>query len=99
MTPLSRDPSCMKDLAWRTDLAPEWIEPLVERLLEGDFRLASRGPIVVLDTTDGHRVVLVPRTGRVQIRIGYVVPSEERATAAAAVYERLRSTVTDLSYG
>ncbi|MCA9554898.1 MAG: hypothetical protein KC933_33010 [Myxococcales bacterium] len=82
---LTRDASCTRDLLWRLELpAGDDATQLADRLAASGWRDRSLLPILRdLEGPDGHRVVIVPRTGRVQLRICYVVPPDARAGAAA----------------
>lgn len=88
---LQRDPSCARDLLWRLELPPPLdATHLATRLLGAGWTERSRFPALHdLEGPEGHRVVIVPRTGRVQLRVSYLVPPEQRATAAAALAARL----------
>ncbi len=47
------------------------------------------GELRIFRSAAGHEVLLVPSTGRVQIRVAYVVPPIERFDAAAGVLVEL----------
>ena len=44
-----------------------------------------------LEGPEGHRLVIVPRTGRIQIRIHYLTALIDRSRAAAQVHEEMLS--------
>lgn len=96
MTALSRDPSCLKDLAWRMDIPPDAVEAVVDRLVERGHRLVSRSMVIIVDTEEGHRYVFVPRTGRVQLRISYLVPKDDRPDEAKKLFEALTRSLEAL---
>lgn len=47
------------------------------------------GELRAFRSAAGHQVLLVPSTGRVQIRVAYTVPPTERFDAAAGVFVEL----------
>ena len=49
----------------------------------------------IFSSEDDHTIVLIPRTGRIQIRIHYLTPAGTRADAAAAVMFLLRHALSD----
>jgi len=62
-----------------------------------DRGLVARDPgpgVVTFETTEGHILVVVPRTGRVQIRVDYVVPVPQRARVAERLAQVLVAEVT-----
>lgn len=89
---LTRDQSCVDRINWRCDLPPTMSgDALFERLskLEG-YRVEGPGPLLyVVRGPDQHQILIVPRTGRVQIRVSYDVPKLERRLAAEKVFATL----------
>ena len=85
---LTRDHTCQRNLNWRTDVAPEVVDGVVQELLATDrYHLAGTMPfLVTLESTDKSRVIVVPRTGRIQIRVNYEIPTESRRLAAEAIF-------------
>ncbi len=85
---LSRDFGCFKSLNWRTDLpAGSDCDILVAVLGKRGFEpVRPTGPLRQLRTAEGHEVVLVPRTGRIQIRIHYLTPEHERRFKAEGIF-------------
>jgi hypothetical protein len=49
-----------------------------------------------LRSPEGHEIVIVPRTGRVQIRVHYLTPEEERRIAAEGVFAVLVRSILAL---
>jgi len=76
--------SCHRDLVWEcARLAPGVALALPELLGELGYSEQGRSPLVrELVHPREHGVVIVPRTGRVQIRVHYLTPLEARAQAA-----------------
>lgn len=52
----------------------------------------------IFSSEDDHTIVLIPRTGRIQIRIHYLTPTDTRADAAAEVMFLLRHALDDQTY-
>lgn len=89
---LSRDFGCRKNLLWRVDLEGVDVVQLAETLSAEGWRERSSVPQVRdMESPAGHGVVLVPRTGRIQIRIHYLTPHEDREQAARAVAHELEA--------
>ncbi len=95
----ARDQSCLRSLNWRTDLPPGGqLDPLVAALSRADFTPTSTGesPLLVLRAREGHEVLIVRRSGRVQIRVHYLTPEPERRAAAEAIFRTLVRGVVGL---
>jgi hypothetical protein len=93
---LTREPGCCGELAWRLDLSPDRdfsavARGLIDRGYEG--RCLSQ-MLKVLRHPQGHEVVLVPRTGRVQLRVYYLTAHEDRPVAAEAMFRDLVAALT-----
>ena len=76
--------SCLRRLAWDCDFAePPALPELCSALLAAGFVDDSRADFLrELRHQSGHSVLVVPRTGRVQLRLHYLTPLlERRATA------------------
>lgn len=85
---LRHERGCIESRLWRCDVAPGLApEVLVTRLVEAwGWRhvRASMGSVELRDA-QGHAVIWVPRTGRLQLRIDYAIPKELRPRAAQVV--------------
>ena len=83
MTAIERDHACFQDLHWRLSLAPglDW-DALEARLAPALARESSPTFLRVLSAEDGCQIVIVPRTGRVQIRVDPLIPLAERRPCA-----------------
>ncbi|MCA9648839.1 MAG: hypothetical protein KC501_02970 [Myxococcales bacterium] len=94
---LRRDHGCMHDLQWRLDLPPGLGTEGLERRLAGHgFVAKAPGPgVLVFDGCSGHVLVIVPRTGRVQIRVDCGVPRERRPRVAAELAQMLAAARID----
>lgn len=83
LSELVRDVGCRRDLLWRCDLAG-LIEPaaFVDALLTEGFADVGQtrrfGLVVLEEPASGHRVVVVLRTGRVQLRMDASCPHAAR---------------------
>ena len=79
--------SCHKNLVWEcARLAPAAALALPELLRELGYAEQGRSPLVrELVHPREHGVVIVPRTGRVQVRVHYLTPLEAREQAAREV--------------
>ena len=77
---------------WRCDLAeaartPAFVDAVVA---SGFSRVSERMGVSVLEQDgSGHRVIVVLRSGRVQVRLDALTPHETRIEAAQRLYERL----------
>lgn len=72
------------------DLPDSDLIALAHQLVQQGWRDRSLVPEVRdLEGQDGHAVVMVPRTGRIQIRVHYLTPHEERSAAAESTRGRL----------
>lgn len=87
---LTRDPSCMRDMLWRIQLEGADLREIAGKLEADGWVDRSRLPLLVdLHGPEGHALVMVPRTGRVQLRLHYLTPAEVRPGAAEGVYRRV----------
>jgi len=79
--------SCHRNLVWEcARVAPAAALALPELLRECGYSEQGRSPLVrELVHPREHGVVIVPRTGRVQIRVHYLTPLEAREQAACEV--------------
>lgn len=88
---LTREVTCIRSLAWRCDLPVQigW-ERLKEELLRSELKESPtvRGLIRLLNQ-GGDELVLVPASGRVQLRVHYTVPESERRFAAERLFQML----------
>ncbi|HGG58133.1 MAG TPA: hypothetical protein ENK31_10090 [Nannocystis exedens] len=76
----------MRDLLWRTQLRDE--STIHEALRVLRERCTPRGPslgVEIFEVGAEHQIVLVPRTGRIQIRIYGLTPQKNRQQAAFSV--------------
>jgi len=89
--PLERDHSCMRSLAFRMDLThPESSAAFTSIALELGFALEQ--PIAGLSklvAPEGHELLLVRSTGRVQLRVSYLVAQDRRRHVAEDIYCRI----------
>lgn len=80
---LERDHGCFADLHWRLDVGREVDWTRVEGQLAGGIAVEDSPSFLRVWRADGgHQVVIVPRTGRIQIRLDPVVARDERAETA-----------------
>ena len=88
---LTREVTCIRSLAWRTDLptAIDW--PRLAAALEaaGLVRRPAIGALQRFATARGDELSLIPTTGRVQLRVHYTVPEHERRFAAERLFRLL----------
>lgn len=86
---LTREQSCFRSLNWRCDLpAGGDLDALTGALSGAGFTESSSpgGHLRVLRAAEGHEIVIVPRTGRVQIRVHYLTAEGERRRTAEQVF-------------
>ena len=89
---LDADHACFRRLGWRLTLLDRALDPLraAPALVAAGYADLSRAvPLLELRHPRGHRVVLVPRTGRVQIRLDVETPPADRVAVAAALGEEI----------
>jgi hypothetical protein len=74
----------MEKLQWRTELPPEIpLEVITKGLCERGFSDQSNFEWVwEFQNEAEHRVIIVPKTRRVQLRVHYLTPHDKRQTAA-----------------
>ncbi|HEX2731929.1 MAG TPA: hypothetical protein VHM70_09995 [Polyangiaceae bacterium] len=82
---------CVRELNWECELERrELSNQLVAALLPLGYRASNdSGFVVELVHTNEHRVVVVPRTGRVQLRLAYTTPQPERRGAAEQLLRQI----------
>lgn len=85
--------SCHRHLIWDCSItAREDVSSLVRMLPTLGYSDESHSDLVCeLRHPLGHLIVLLPSTGRLQIRLHYCTPFESRAPAAESVANELRS--------
>ncbi|MBI5507996.1 MAG: hypothetical protein HY903_04515 [Deltaproteobacteria bacterium] len=85
---LELDHGCFHDLTWRLTLTtpdPD-VSTLVQRLVAGGWNTETRlQTVVYVESPHGHVLVVIPATGRLQLRLHYTTPGEARARTAHAV--------------
>jgi hypothetical protein len=84
---LSRDPGCLGQLGWRTQLPPGAdLGTTVDRLVAAGMIVRIRSTaLCLLRHPDGHELVLVPATGRVAIRVDYRTEVDRREGVVRAL--------------
>lgn len=91
---LAEEAGCCDLLHWRCSWPAEMAR--AERLLDLGYRPHCRHPaLAVYRHPDEHEVVLVPRTGRVQIRVDLGVEREKRRQVALAIHADLRRVLLE----
>lgn len=89
---LSQDIGCTRALLWRLEFEPPLpsTATLDAALASAGFEL-TRAPagLRIYDHEDEDRVVFVPRTGRLQLRLSYLRPRRERVDDAISIAKRL----------
>ncbi len=84
----------MRDLLWHSQLRDESTVREAVRVLRE--HCPPRGPslgVEIFEVDAEHQVVLVPRTGRIQIRIHGLTPKDERHQAAHSVVSWLEDLI------
>lgn len=94
--------SCFRGLTWDCEVAPgAGLGDTIARLVDQGFVDESRSSRVrELLHPDEHRVILIPSTGRVQLRLHYLTPFAERGAVAqdlADLLARAMATPDELS--
>ena len=88
---LTREVTCVRSLAWRSDLpiATDWRALTAGLEAAGLIPRAPVGAMLRFGSASGDEVALVPITGRVQFRVHYTVPEHERRFAAERLFRLL----------
>lgn len=91
----AKDVGCRANLVWRCDLASaQHSAAFVDSATSGAFAAvhgATRlGVAVFEEPNTRHRVVVVLRTGRVQVRLDALTPQDARVAEARRVFARLQ---------
>lgn len=84
--------SCFERINWRCTLRSPPGEPasLVPALVARGYTELKRVPQVLeVFHPDGHRVAIIPSTGRIQLRVAIQVPEERRPEVALRLAEEL----------
>jgi hypothetical protein len=93
---LEREVTCLRSLTWRCDLPPDLAPRVLDRLLAEGWGTVHGSPgLSVIRSAELHEIVLVLRSGRVQIRVHYTVPEDERRHAAERVFVALVRAACD----
>ncbi len=92
---LIRDVGCRANLVWRCDLleaadATGFVSAATATAFEAVPDASRMGLQVLAEPGTGHRVVVVLRTGRVQIRLDALTDADARVMEGRRVFERLR---------
>jgi hypothetical protein len=76
--------SCYRQLTWECIFEPPAaVTTLIEQLLHRGFVDESHSPLVrELLHPEQHRLIIIPTTGRVQLRLHYLTPKTQRETVA-----------------
>ncbi len=87
MISLRPDPSCRYKLTWSIQSPDSSRSKLIEAL-RADHRWSERTTVEVLtwmEHDDGHELLYVPATGRMQLRLSYLVAREDREACAHVI--------------
>lgn len=81
------DHGCYAEMTWRYNFADEVdVVRLAHHLLEHGWRDHSRfARVREVESSGGHRLVLVPSTGRIQLRLHYLTTESRRREEARGV--------------
>ncbi|MCB9640639.1 MAG: hypothetical protein H6728_13365 [Myxococcales bacterium] len=99
---IRRDPSCVQFLLWRCTpdlpLEPEELcQKIGQSLINNGFVDKSRETwlLVYEETKQHHQIVLVPKTGRIQVRVHYLIPVPQRPLVAFSLACQLADFLGD----
>ena len=99
MLPLEREPTCFRCLSWRCDLPAETdLDRLQALLLQQGWQVNSGVALLRIFTFGLNEVSIVPRTGRVLIRVNALVPELERRIAAESMAVFLERALDTMSH-
>lgn len=90
------EPGCAGELAWRLELpAGTDLAPRIAGFIELGYRVRCMDEVLqVLRHPEGHELVLVPRTGRVQLRVYARTPRQDRARAMLGLADDLAAVLS-----
>lgn len=95
---LTRDHTCVRGMNWRCDIPPSAINSLLVALPNrGYLQHPSPDAIPTLRSPEGHHILFVRTTGRVQIRVNYTVPEPLRRFAAETIFTTLVRTLQQIT--
>ncbi len=88
---IERDDGCMRGFLWRVkaSLPPEQV---IGRLSAQGFKHTDHRVFSVLSARQGHKVIVVHSTGRVQIRLDWTTPYTERRSEALRIAQNIISS-------
>lgn len=88
---LRRDPGCIHGLTWRLRVERDGdLTKLLRAIGAAGWKESPGiGELLVYAVPGGHRLLLVPSTGRVQIRLDYRLGVAQRPLAAQAIVASL----------
>lgn len=88
---LQYDPACIHGLSWRLVVGGErGLERLLRMVCAAGWQESPGiGELLIYAIPGGHRLLLVPGTGRVQIRLDYRTAPHQRALVAQAIVASL----------
>ena len=84
---------CREGLSWELAFGPAPSPATLVSVLKNDaWRDASRLPTIVeLEHPEGHELIVIPKTGRVQLRVCYITPRLNRQATATRVATAIAS--------
>lgn len=87
MQPPILERNCMEGLQWRWEIPPDLPLPLLKEGLqqEGYHDKSPFEWVWSLEHENENKVVIVPRTRRLQIRLSYLIEKEKRPVAAWSI--------------
>ena len=97
---LELDQGCYRDLTWRcTPRAGDVdVARLAQALAASGYDLDSRNDkIIYLHHRAGHVLVMVPATGRIQIRLHYLTGADKRPLAAQVLAAQIETTLRQMT--
>jgi hypothetical protein len=91
------EPGCIQGLKWGAQLTLDPLETAawVAQLCRHGYRSSSqRVPgLISMDHPEGHQLLFVPASGRLQIRLDLATDRDARSECAARVWEELRQAL------
>jgi hypothetical protein len=96
---LEPEHGCWASIHWRIEMPIETdFDLLTRRILAEAYEARCDCPMLkVLRSREGHEIILVPRTGRTQIRVSTEVPEGQRSAQAEVLFSLLRTCFQDVS--
>ncbi len=91
---LKKSGGCFRNIRWMLDLEEETVEDFIEKIKKSSLFRETVSPLgdrlLRFKDNDGNEIIVVPSTGRTEIRLHYLIPESERKAKAEEILKKLR---------